>query len=400
MRWRDRDPRATAAILGAMLWLVAGCGGGDTSGPAAAPRPNGGGGPPGAALAKATLVTIPPDSPQARAIKIEAVVSREVAVDEVVAPGRVGIDPNRLSRLLLPVPGRVVSVSVKVGDSVEQGQPVLALESPDADTAIAAFIQAHAAERQSEVALAKAQADSRRLSDLYEHQAVAQKDVLAAQNDVAQAKGALVTAQAARTQATRKLELLGLKPGDLRGLIGVRAPISGKVLEINVVAGEYRNDTGTPLMTIADLSRVWISSEVPESAIRRIQIGDRVAITLVAYPDETFTGRVARIADVLDPQTRTIKVHTEMPNPQGRFRPEMFGSIRHAGSSRRLPVIPLSALVQEYGRPIVFVERAPGQFERREITLGARAGDVAPVLAGVEPGDRVIVDGAVLLKDR
>ena len=106
------------------------------------------------------------------------------------------------------------------------------------------------------------------------------------------------------------------------------------------------------------------------------------------------------MADALDPQTRTLKVYVEMANPQGRFRPEMFGTIRHAGALRSLPVIPRSAVVQEYGRAVVFVERAPGQFERRDITLGSAAGSSLPVLTGVQAGDRVVVDGAILLKDR
>jgi cobalt-zinc-cadmium efflux system membrane fusion protein len=278
---------------------------------------------------------------------------------------------------------------------------VLAVDSPDADAAVAAAIQAEAGERQAQAASTKAEADLLRTADLYEHRAVAQKDMLAAQNDQAQARAALETARAALQQARRKLELLELKhSGDARPVIHVRAPMSGKVLEVNVAPGEYRNDTGTPLMTIADLSRVWISSDVPESAIRLIRVGERVTITMVAYPGEEFEGRVARIADVLDPQTRTVKVHVEMVNPGGRFRPEMFVTIRHSGESRPTPVLPVAAIVQEYGRPIVFLERAPGRFERREVTLGPRTGDVVPVVSGVQAGERAVVDGGVLLKDR
>ena len=348
-------------------------------------------------------VIVPPGSPQAAQLTIEPVGLRQIAVDEVVAPGRVGIDPNRSSRLLLPVAGRVVAVLAKVGDAVEQGQPVLAIDSPDADAAIAGGLAAEAAERQAQVALGKADADLARTTELFEHRAVAQKDVLSAENDQAQARAALETARAARYQAQRKLELLDLKPsgaGATRQIIQVRAPVSGKVLEVNVAPGEYRNDTGTPLMTIADLSRVWISSEVPESAIRLIHVGERVGITMVAYPGEQFEGRVARIADLLDPQTRTVKVSVDMANPVGRFRPEMFATMRHAGDARPTPVLPVGALVQEYGRPNVFLERAPGRFERREVVVGPRAGDFLPVLSGVRAGDRIVVDGAVLLKDR
>ena len=391
-------------FIGVVLVLAvgaAGCTRGDSDGPAAASTPPQGSSGNASVAATSGEVIVPPDSPQAAQLKIEAVSVRDLPVDEVTAPGRVGIDPHRSARLLLPVAGRVVAVLAKVGDAVEQGQPVLTVDSPDADAAIAAALQAEAAQRQAQAALNKSDADLARTTELYEHHAVAQKDLLGAQNDQAQARAALETARAALQQARRKLELLELKlPGEPRQIVRVRAPISGKVLEVNVAPGEYRNDTGTPLMTIADLSRVWIASDVPESAIRLIHVGERVTITMIAYPTEEFEGRVARIADVLDPQTRTVKVYVDMANPGGRFRPEMFVTIRHAGSSRPTPVLPVGAIVQEYGRPIVFLERAPGHYERRDVVLGPRAGAVMPVVSGVRAGERVVVDGGVLLKDR
>jgi cobalt-zinc-cadmium efflux system membrane fusion protein len=382
-------PRCFLSAL--LVAAVAGCGRGETTAPAAASRPPESAGP-------TDLVTFPPDSPQARQVRIEPVREADVPADEVVAPGKIVINPNRASKLLLPIAGRVVAVMAQLGDSVSQGQPLVAVESPDADAAVAAHQQAQAAERQGQAALTKAETEAARTRDLFGVRAIAEKDVVSAQNDLAQARAALETARAGAEQARHKLELLGLNATDYHQRTLARAPIAGKVLDIAVVPGEYRNDTSAPLMTIADLGTVWVASDVPESAIRLVHAGGRVTITLVAYPGETFTGRVTRIADVLDPQTRTIKVYVELPNPQGRFRPEMFGNVTHARGVRSTPVVPVSALVQEYGKTVVFVEREPGRYERRPVTVGARAGDLMPVLAGVSTGDRVIVDGAVLLK--
>jgi len=389
--------KRTASLI-TVGWLgvasaTASCGRNDQNAPAAAAKPEPAPAPPG-------VISIAPGSPQLAQIRVEAVKTLDVPTDEIVAPGRVGINPSHSSRVLLPVPGRVVNVMARLGDAVEENQPVLTLESPDADGAIASYRQAEAAERQSQATLVKAEADFQRAKDLYELRAVAQKDLLGVQNDLAQARTAVDTARASLAQASRKLELLGLSPTDSKPRVLVRAPISGKVLELSVAPGEYRNDTTAPLMTIADLSTVWMTSDVPETAIRLIHPGERVTITLLAYPGETFSGKVARMADALDPQTRTLKVYVEMANPQGRFRPEMFGSIRHTTALRSLPVVPRSAVVQEYGRTVVFVERAPGQFERREVSLGAAAGNAVAVVVGVRSGDRVVVDGAVLLKDR
>ena len=120
--------------------------------------------------------------------------------------------------------------------------------------------------------------------------------------------------------------------------MGARLDPGGLFEFPNVAPGEYRNDTGTPLMTIADLSRVWLASDVPESAIRLIRVGEHVTTTMVAYPGEAFEGRVARIADVLDPQTRTVKVYVDLANPGGRFRPEMFATIRWERDGLAVPL--------------------------------------------------------------
>jgi cobalt-zinc-cadmium efflux system membrane fusion protein len=165
-----------------------------------------------------------------------------------------------------------------------------------------------------------------------------------------------------------------------------------------VVPGEYRNDTSVSLMTIADLSTVWVASDVPESYIRFVQVGERVEINLVAYPGETFEGRVMRIADAVDAQTRTVKVRAEMQNPTGRFRAEMFGSIHHIEATQQLPVVPAGAVIEGDGHSLVFIEQSPGQFRQTEVTVGKRNKDLVPVLTGVHAGERVVVDGAMLLR--
>ena len=381
------------ALLVLGISVVSGCGRGEGKGASAEPSTASASQAPG-------IIVVAPESPQSKQLRVEPVPLAEMPTDEVVAPARVIANPNRVARVLLPAPGRVLEVLVGLGSAVEQGQALLALDSPDADAAIASYRQGEAGERQAAAALTKARADLERARDLYAVRAIAEKDLLSAQNDLAQAQGADEVARAAREQAGRKLELLGLKPTDFRQRVLVRAPINGKVLEVNVAPGEYRTDTAAALMTVADLTTVWVASDVPESSIRLIRPGDAVTIGLLAYPAESFSGRVARVADGLDPQTRTLKVYVELPNPQGRLRPEMFGTVRHAGAPKRVPVLPPGAIVQEYGRSTVFAERAPGQYERRQVIVGPPVGERLPVLGGVQVGDRVVVDGAMLLKDR
>jgi cobalt-zinc-cadmium efflux system membrane fusion protein len=345
-------------------------------------------------------------------IKRGTVTVVDLPTDEIVAPGKIEANPNRVSKVVLPVTGRIADVLVKTGDAVTKGQPLVTIVSPDADAAMSAFLGAQAGVMQAQSALTKCQADFDRASDLFAHNAVARKDVLAAEAALTQAQAALGQAAATREQAGRHLAVLGLEPeggahddaaqpfrAAFQQQVVVRAPLAGKVLELSVVPGEYRNDTSASVMTIADLATVWVTSQVPESYIRFVQIGEKVEISLVAYPGETFEGKVSRIADVVDPQTRTVKVQAEMDNRAGRFRPEMYGSIHHIEAIAKTMVVPAGAIVENNdGGTIAFVETAPGRFDQRSVTAGRRAGDLIRVTAGLQPGDVVAVDGVMLLK--
>lgn len=404
-------------LLGLSCALFAACGGQSKSAPAPSPTPQ----------SPSNVIVIPPNSPKLEQIRVEQVKTETIPAGEVAAPGKVEANPNRISRMPLPAAGKVAQVLVKLGDSVSAGQPLIILESPDADAAMAAFLQSVAGVTQANAALTqansslskannaqrKAQADYDRAVDLFEHNAIAQKEVLNAENDlkqakaevetskagVEQAKAAIEQAKAVREQAQRRIAVLGLKPGDAKPQLVVRAPLAGKVLDISIVAGEYRNDTSAPVLTIADLRSVWVSSDVPENSIRLIKAGESVDITLDAYPDRSFNGRVARIADMLDPKTRAIKVMVELDNKGGLLRPEMFGRIRLLEAVLPTPVLPVGAIMQGDGRNVVYVEQSRGRFEMREVVTGHRAGDLVAIISGVSVGERVVVDGVMLLRN-
>ncbi len=220
--------------------------------------------------AKPAMISIPANSEQLRQVRSEAVRIASVPRDEIVAPGRIVFDVGRVSRVLLPTTGRIDRVLVRLGEAVVSGQPLIEIDSPEAESAIAECRQAEAVLSQARATLTKAQADYERISDLLEHKAVARKDLLAAENELAQAHAALEQANAALAHCRRRLEILGLQPGEAGQKLIVRATLAGKVIDLAVTEGEYRSDTSTPLMTVADLSTVWVTSEIPENSIRFI----------------------------------------------------------------------------------------------------------------------------------
>lgn len=350
------------------------------------------------APADPSVIEIPADSPKLAQIQVAEVQLAEMPTDEFTAPGKIEVNPNRVSKVLLPVAGRVTDVLVRFGDAVRKDQPLLMVESPEADAAASAYIQAEGSVAQASSGLHKAQTDLERVQDLFKGDAIAKKEVISAETAVTQARAILKQSEAALQQAKARLELLGLSSGGFRQKIAVRAPLSGKITEMTVVAGEYRNDLSASLMTIADLSTIWVSADVPESSIRLVKVGERFDVTLSAFPGETFQSRVARIADSVDPQTRTIEVWAELANPQGRLRPDMFGEVRHIESFHRVPAVPATAVIQGQKRTIVYREISKGQFVQADVEVGKRSGDRIPVLAGIKTGDRVVVDGAMLLR--
>jgi cobalt-zinc-cadmium efflux system membrane fusion protein len=345
------------------------------------------------------VVIVDKSSPKLSKIRVAQVVTVDAPGAEVLAPGKLEVDANRISRVILPVAGRIAKVEVKIGDSVRQGQTVLELQSSDADAAEAALLQADSALLQARAARDKAKADSERIMDLYEHGAIAKKELVAAQSELARTEGGVTQAEAAVTLARQRITLMGLTPGVRGQLVPVRAPLGGKVLELAAVAGEFRNNTNDPLMKLADLRTLLMTCDVPESEARLCRAGAAVDLELTAFPNEHLRGRIARVEDTVDPQTRTVKVHAELDNSSARFLPEMTGRMRVSDAPRQLPAFEETAVLYSGGQPLVYIEESPGRFVERPVTLGPRVGNRCTALSGARPGDRIVVEGVIYLKN-
>ena len=169
---------------------------------------------------------------------------RDFPVEELVAPGKVEFNPNRVSRVLPPVAGRVKRVLVKLGDSVTEGQTVVVIESAEAGLALVGLTEARAEERPAAVTLARAERDLARLRELNANKAAPLKDVVNAEAEVELAKSALGLGQAGTEEALHRLEPLGLDPARHTHEIEVKAPIGGEVLELAVTPEELGAGSG------------------------------------------------------------------------------------------------------------------------------------------------------------
>jgi cobalt-zinc-cadmium efflux system membrane fusion protein len=325
----------------------------------------------------------------AASIKVAAVELKSVP-RLLRAAGKVQFEENRLARVLAPVAGEVTGLRLKVGDQVRKDQTLFSLNSRDAAAALEDHVDAHRDLDLAEKTLAVTK-------DLFDHQAASQLSLEQAQNDVAKAK-----TKVNRTEAA--LVAIGLSADDAAGgaidaRVPVISPIAGAVIETKVTEGQYVQTDSTPLVTIADLSEVWVDADVFERDVHVVHVGESAVVTTTAYPDDQFRARVERISETLDPATRTIKVRFLVSNPTLRLKPEMFADVVLALESTEEAIsVPTSAIFTDGDRLFVYVAIDNVTFARRSIEAVSESADRRRILRGLSPGDRVVVDGAVLLR--
>lgn len=243
-------------------------------------------------------------------------------------------------------------------------------------------------------------------------------DVLTAQQDYLIAMRALTRAQEAGNAAAEEMQQslvdgartrlrmhYGLttaqvaeleRRGTVQPVVTYHAPMAGTVVRKQAVPGQYV-DEGTPVLQIADLSRVWCYLDVSEQDLRSVRIGQRVALTTDAWPGETFAGRVTFIDPVMNGATRTVRVRAELANAGGRLKPQMYVKGVVSASSVEALAVPASAVIMTGTRAVVWIEVAKNEFEPRTVQTGARTDDRVEILSGLGEGDMVVVAGGYLL---
>jgi membrane fusion protein, heavy metal efflux system len=303
---------------------------------------------------------------------------------QVQATGGVTPDVEKSVPVVSLASGRVIGIYAKVGDDVKKGQLLLKVLSNDISSAFQSHEQARADED-----LARKQLERAKL--LYDRGAVSLNDLQVAEETEEKAKVSLsATAQQIRT--------LGGDPAHQDPVVNVAAPVSGTIVEQNVVQSSnvHTPDNQPSLFTIADLSTVWVICDVYENDLPLVRLGDAADVRLNAYPDRKFRGRISNIGKMLDPTIRTAKVRIELPNP-GIMRAGMFVTATFYGQhGRAYATVPSSAVLHLHDRDWLFVPLSDGQFRRTEVTAGKIADGKQNIISGISPGQQVIADALAL----
>lgn len=382
--WLRRPPpsrlwlvAASAAILLGGLWILKG--GGLRSSPS-----------PHVTTQNAEIVRrkgtifIPEGSPYRSRIVVAPAQQKNISRSKVVT-GAVEADPTRTVRVLAPVTGRVGELDVSLGDTVKKGQRLATLDSGDLAQAVADAEKARASVKLTKSALERA-------TGLNKAGGLALKELEQAQNDYHQATSELKRAEA-------RLEVIG-DSGTVSGQrqIILTSPIDGTITSLETAPGDFIDNATESMMTISNLEKVWVTASVQEKDLSFVQRDERVEVTLLAYPGEVFSGRVQVISQLLEADTRRNKVRISFDNPHGIFKLNMFATVRFFAPAAQSVLIPPSALFIVNDDTSIFVEVAPWTFRRKPVVIEADY-EGSTIVHGVEPGQRIVVKGGVLLND-
>ncbi len=332
------------------------------------------------------LLALSAEEAQIAGIKVQKLEPQEKA-EQVVVTATIQANQDKLAHVGPRVPGRVVKVNASLGDRVKPGQVLAMLDSIELGEARSSYLQAA-----SETALA--QANFERAQRLNADNIIPEKDYLRARAEHEKARAAL-------RAAGDKLRMMGVAPEKLSGSVfPLSAPFAGTIIEKKAVLGELAAPDQS-LFTVADLSTLWIESDLFEKDLGKVKVGAQAAVTVSAYPGEVFKGRLTYISSTMNKETRTVKARVEVPNPDGRLKPEMFASaaINTTGASAKALIVPEDAVLLLQGQPTVFVAESGG-FEPRAVEVGERAQGYAVLKSGVAAGESVVVSGAYTLKAR
>ena len=331
-------------------------------------------------------------------IQVEIVADQNVD-DAILTGGRITLDDLRSGHVFSPVTGRVVKINAQLGQHVKKGDALAVIESPDIGNAVS---DVHKAEAD----LIAAEHDVKRRTELFEQKAGSAADRETSEDNWRKAKAEL-------ERARQKQYLLRVGNVDtVTQSYTVSSPIDGEVLLRNInpgieVQGQYSGGANQELFTIGEIDKVWLIGDLYEIDLSRVHVGTAATMTGLAYPGKTYQGQVDWVSGMLDPSTRTAKVRCTFDNPDKELRPEMYASVKLLVDQKQALAIPRGAVLRlgDYKMAFIRVGEQDGhvRFQRLPVDVDEGQGEAGPWLEvrhGLERGQTVVVNGAILLSQR
>jgi len=311
-------------------------------------------------------------------------VKKEQVKNQIKLFGKISADNNRLAQVYPIMGGSVIKINVELGDRVKQGQILATVRSGDV-----AQLKKEKLDALSDLALAEKNLQVAK--DLYSGKLNSEKDVLSAEKELEKAK-----AEVARINEV--YNIFHLSGGTIYDVV---SPIDGFVVYKDINQNELlRNDKSDIIFSIAQIDEVWAIANVNESDISKIQVGDEASIQTIAYPNENFKGKIDRIFNAIDPETKAMKAIVKIKNSDLKLKPEMNATINLSlYEEKQMVAIPNSAVIFDKSKYWVMVYKGRDNIETRQVKIHNQVGETTYVLTGLEEGEKIISENGLLIYD-
>jgi membrane fusion protein, heavy metal efflux system len=318
-----------------------------------------------------------------RYIAIDTVKQQQV-ISKLSLTGKITFDENEVARIYPFLGGKIQSLEVELGDYVHQGQTLAVIRSFETADYANQLVQA-----ESNVQMAQKNAEAARSA--FNTGLISEKDYMSSQNDLRKSQSDL----------ERIKNVVNLIGGESGKNYVVKAPVSGYIVEKNVNKKmEFRSDNQTSLFTIANLDKVYVIANVFESDINIVKEGYKAFITTISYPDKVFTGKIDKIYNVIDPDTKVMKVRIKLDNPGVLLKPEMFASIEVTyPENKTMKYVPSSSVIFDKNTNFVVVYHRRDSLENRQVSIYKSVGDITYITDGLRLGEAIISKKALLVYD-
>jgi membrane fusion protein, heavy metal efflux system len=335
-------------------------------------------------------------------------VTQQVFRSAHITEGKIAVDEDRSTLIFSPYSGRVTKLLAKPGDTVERGQPLFVVEATDMVQAQNEFIAAVAAVNKARSQLALAEIVEKRHRDLYKDKAVALRELEQSQAALVAAQNDMRAAETALEAVRNRLRILGKtdqeiasfeQTGKINAETAIQAPIAGTIVQRKIGPGQYvSSGASDPVFIIGDLSTVWLVAYVRETEAPKVQVGQQIDFTVLAYPDQVFKGTIRYVAATLDTNTRRLVIRATIPNQDGALKPEMYASVTiFTDEGDVSPAVPRDAVIYEGNSARVWVARKDRVIELRPIRTGVVDGRMVQVLEGLLPDEVVVTKGSLFI---
>ncbi len=352
-------------------------------------------------------ITVDQKTQEQLEIKVEPAALSSVTAP-IVATGLLELNENQTWQVGALIAGKIMSVPVHRGDFVRAGQIIAQMHSHEVYDSRATRRQYVAELDRLKTLEEQALRIRDRTQRLLELKAASREQMEAAETAYRSAQLSVANAQAEVEKANFHLKNFLEVPieessrssgsASEQDRIPIKSPASGTVMERLANNGSVVS-AGDPVIIVSDLSTLWLIAAVNEEDLSRIFPGQSVSVSVRAYPDRTFMGKVHQLGERMDPQTRTLQIRVSVANTKGLLKPDMFVTAEFAPQQTEESIyLPESAIQQIDGKAMVFIRSADGKYEPHPVEVGKRADQKVEILSGIDLGTSVVVQGAFLLK--